>query len=446
MRLPKSLQNVTRAIKGIIASFPKGEQGDNGVWGFVASSQPAIQDDVTLKKGFTEYARMKHDPDVKSALSIKCVDVLSKGWEINPCDSFDDKAVETEATKQSDFVKACFKDMQGSLDDFIEDNLYDALLWGQGISEKNWKLSEEGFVVPSRFKCKDSSLYSFDQDNYGNVTKMWLQAKTGKVEVDMAKFTRLLYNAEHDSVYGTSDLRSAYLYWLFKDKVVRWWAIYTEKFASPTPKGTYPVGTPGSKQTEILNVLKSMMQETAIVVPEGTEVEFLENMRGSSDFLSFLEYLGKQIVKAILGQTLATEQGTTSGSYAQSKVHQDTLKAYIRKLKRMIEQWMNEQVIRDMIDYNFADRYYPEFQLMLDDKDITALADVITKLTASSVVIPRETWIRPYLGIPPEEEGVRDEQDINVPTGPVPKRANSQKPNPDDDTNNDPNAKPNNEE
>jgi phage gp29-like protein len=81
---------------------------------------------------------------------------------------------------------------------------------------------------------------------------------------------------------------------------------------------------------------------------------------------------------------------------------------------------------------------------MLDDKDLTALVDAISKLTTASVVIPNEPWIREFLGIPEEEPGLREQQDINVVSGSIPKRTSKTQPNT-EDVNNDPNKKPDEE-
>jgi phage gp29-like protein len=228
----------------------------------------------------------------------------------------------------------------------------------------------------------------------------------------------------HDEPWGTSDLRGAYLYWQVKRNLVKWWSAYLERFADPLLHGTYPSGTSQADIDKLFKALQSLQQETVMTHGEGTIVELLESSgKTTTDFNTALDYYGKQIVKAILGQTLATEQGSKAGSYAQAKVHKDTLETYIRKLKRSLEETMNEQVIRDLIDLNFADRVYPNFALSLNDTDVVQLSQAIYQMITAGEVIPGEEWIRPALGWPerPQEETITQSAPVDQMTKPAPR-------------------------
>lgn len=191
----------------------------------------------------------------------------------------------------------------------------------------------------------------------------------------------------------------------------------------PTAKGAVPAGTTTAVKNELLKVLGSIQQETAIVVPDDVTVELMEAAgKTSSEFSVALDYFGKQITKAILGQTLATDQNSKTGSLAQAKVHQDTLISYVTELKSMLESVVNEQIIKDIIDYNFTDRYYPQFILPLDAKDLQAIAQVIYQLVTCGEIEPGENWIREYMGLPERDKVEQSAPQTTMPTTPVPKR------------------------
>jgi len=393
-------RTVTNLAKGII-----GEQGVVSGWSW-NSAKPIVDDDVISRKGSSEYKLMIKDPSVGPAVSTKIYGVLAKGYQITPCAGEDDANYE-QAKQQADFVEMIFTKMPGTLTDRLKEILRDCIQWGGSIGEKLWEWDKElSFILLTNIKIKDPLLYDTEQDDYGNVTKLLLTVKGGKVEVDQAKFIRVVYNAVHGEAWGESDLRGAYLYWVIKSKLIRWWAAYLEKFAMPTAKGSFAPGTPKTAQDDLLKVLSSIQQETAIVIPDNVQVELMEAAgKTSSEFGQALDYFDKQITKSILGQTLATEQNSKTGSLAQAKVHQDTLISYITDLKLMIESVMDEQVIRDIVDYNFVDRFYPNFILPLDEKDIQLLAAIIYQLTTCGQVNIGESWIREFLGLPEMEDG-----------------------------------------
>lgn len=381
------------------------EQGTTTGWSMIKQTKSVVQDDIVLLKGSAEYAKMYRDPDVKSAISTKAFGVVSKGYQITPAIGDNEPDYE-QAKQQADFVEYVLDMMPGNLTDKIEEMLRDCMIYGTTISEKIWGWDKDySVLMMSNIKVKEPILYEVEQDEYGNVLKLFVCTRGEKKEVDSSKFIRATYNAEHDNFWGESDMRAAYLYWFIKSKLVRWWAAYLEKFAVPPVKGSVPAGTTEAAKTELLNVLSSFQQETAIVIPDDVTVELMESSgKSSSEFAAALDYFGKQITKSILGQTLATEQNSNTGSLAQAKVHQDTLISYITKMKNMVETIINEQVIKDIIDYNFADRYYPQFILPLDEKDVQSLAQTIYQLVTCGEVQPGETWIREYLGLPEREK------------------------------------------
>lgn len=400
-----------------------GEQGKIGRSRFVAEAQrwPLVTDDLVEKKGVSQYRKMRDDPDVKAALLIKSGGVLSRGWEVTAAD--DQSA---EAGQQADFVQWAFDTMQGSLDDVLEEVLADGLAYGTGLPELVWKLQEggdySGFYTYAAIKPKDPTLYDIQTDEYNNITQLWLSLGTGeRVQVDPSKFPIFTYQAAHGDPWGRSDLRGAYRYYWAKEKLVQWWLIWLEKYGMPTVVGKYKRGTPKQLQDELLAALDKIKTETAITVPDDASVDFLtanQMISGGGGYSDALEWVGKQIVRCIIGQTLTTDEGTRVGSMALGKVHQDILDLYIKKLKRTVEEYVDERFIRPLVDYNFAQPLYPNFTLQIDDTDVQSLSEVIWRLTSVDVVDPRETWIREYLGLPAREELPPEPQSaVTPPTG-----------------------------
>ena len=383
---------------------PLAETGEAyGSIGSLMKEISAINDDLTNLKGTDIYSKMQNDPDVKIGLLIKSGGVLSRGWELSP--GLDEEEPDYNlAVEQMEFVESVFSKMPGSLDDVLECMLEDALGCGVSIAEKNYQISD-GKVGYASIKSKDPKYFTFEYDSFMNLTGLKQTINLGTKQLDPLKFLYFGNNPKYGEIAGTSDLRSAYKYWWAKDKLTQWMLIHAEKYAMPTAKGTYAQGLGPDQQAEVLRVLERIKTETALLVPDSVGVELLETKNSAqSIYLPLLEWCGKQIIRSILGQTLTTDEGARSGSLALGQVHQEILGLYIKKLQRNIEEFVNEQIIRDLIDYNWPVRYYPNFMLNLDEKDINILADVMFRLTQASIVDPGESWIREYLGIPDKPE------------------------------------------
>ncbi len=378
--------------------------GSSVMASLVRSIAPYNPDDLIGKKGYAIYDRMQQDAQIQACLTIKKLTLLSRGWEVHPASS---RPSDVEC---ADFVRFALEDMRGSITDVLM-NALDALAKGFSVMEINYRIIDRkpwrGMIGLASIKSKDPSTFTFETDEFLNIRglKISTRSLTSPKEelLPPEKFVIYSYNPRYESPYGTSDLRAAYKHYWSKDVLTKFMNVYLEKYGSPTARGTYKRGTPKQAQEELLKVLAGIQKESAIVIPDDVQVELLEAQRGGeAGFLQALEWHDKQIAKAILCQTLVTDEGVRVGSFALAKIHLDVLKMCLAKLKRDLEETiMREQVIRRLVDYNFADAKCPSFSLgPLEDRDVEKLANVIAKLVSGEVIRPEEEWIREYLGLP----------------------------------------------
>ncbi|MGI6295473.1 MAG: phage portal protein family protein [Armatimonadota bacterium] len=358
-------------------------------------------DDLIGKRSYSIYDQMQRDAQVQACLTIKKLAVLSHGWEVHPASS------EPRDVEIADFVRFALVDMRGSILNVLY-NVLDALAKGFSVLEINYHIFEDGphkgRVGIASIKAKDPSIFSFDTDEFLNVRSLKRTGPGPSQQVlPSDKFVVYSHMPRYESPYGTSDLRAAHKHYWSKDVLTRFMNLYLEKHGSPTAKGSYKRGTPKQAQEELLRVLDKIQQQTAIVIPDDVKVELLEAGRsGEAGYLQAIEWHDKQISRAILCQTLMTDEGVRVGSYALAKVHLDVLKMCLHKLKRDLEEAvMREQVIKRLVDFNFSAKSYPTFSLgPLEDADVAQLTEVIGKLVDGQVIKPDEEWIRGYLGLP----------------------------------------------
>ena len=382
-------------------SAPEGEVASaRGVISSLGAVLPYNPDDLIGKRGYSVYDLMQRDAQVRACLSIKKLAVLSHGWQVHPASNSPlDRQV-------ADFVRFALEDMRGSILDVLY-NVLDALAKGFSVLEINYRVIDRephrGRVGLSSIKSKDPSTFSFDTDEFMNLRGLGRVGLRDDAILPPEKFIVYSHMPQYESPYGTSDLRAAYKHFWSKDLLIRFMNLYLEKYGSPTAKGSYKRGTPRAAQEELLKVLDRIQQETAVVIPDDVQIGLLEASRGGeAGYLQAIEFHDKQIAKAILSQTLMTDEGTRVGSFALAKVHLDVLKMCLNKLKRDLEESvMREQLIRPLVDYNFDVSAYPTFTLgPIEDRDLDSLASVISKLVSGEVIRPDEGWIREYLGLP----------------------------------------------
>ena len=324
-------------------------------------------DSLTSQKGLAIYDEMQKDSQVQSCLNTKKFAVLSEGWDIQPASN------DPRDTEIAGFVNFCLTDMRGSVQDVLF-KVLDALAKGFSICEINYKVIADGpyagMIGLDSIKAKDPTAFGFDMDEFLNVRSLVRMNQ----ELPVDKFIIYTYMPGYELPHGQSDLRAAYKHWWSKEVILKFWNLYLEKFGMPTAKGSYRRGMPKDQQDELLRVLDKIQQETALVIPDDVTVELLEAQRGGdAGYRDAIEFHNKQIAKAILGQTLTSDEGN-AGSLAMAKVHENVLSFYLQKLKRDLEETvMGEQVIRRLVEINFGSAGCPRF--VLGPSDVSDQSD-----------------------------------------------------------------------
>jgi phage gp29-like protein len=82
-----------------------------------------------------------------------------------------------------------------------------------------------------------------------------------------------------------------------------------------------------------------------------------------SGYLEAIDYHNREMARAILGQTLTTDDSARIGSLALGKVHLQVLVMQLAGLRsQLADKVMNEQVIKPVIDINYGGEPYPVFE------------------------------------------------------------------------------------
>lgn len=237
--------------------------------------QILINPDKTLRtesggRAVEIFEELERDPQVRSNLQTRRLAVVGKEWEVVPASD------KRQDLKISDFVQEVLLNFDF---DTARYNLLQALNLGYKVSEIMWEYSE-GDIWIKEMRARPSRRFAF-----GLLWELRLITRHNMVEGDPVperKFQLVRFGGDNGSPYG--DGLGTSLYWpvWFKKNAIKFWLIFSEKFGSPTTIGKYPPGTTKEQQDALLQALNAIQQESAIKIPEGMQISFLEAQRSGS--------------------------------------------------------------------------------------------------------------------------------------------------------------------
>lgn len=164
--------------------------------------------------------------------------------------------------------------------------------------------------------------------------------------------------------------RLAAFSFMCKSYALRDWMAFAEVFGMPLRVGKY--GSNASDQD--VNILRSAVAtigtDAAAVIPDTMKIEFEQavNAQGGAQlFQGLADWLDKQVSKAVLGQTMTTDDGS---SQSQAKVHDDVRMDLRDYDARQLAKTINRDLVRPFIDLNFGPQAdYPRIVLFQEEAE-----------------------------------------------------------------------------
>ena len=176
--------------------------------------------------------------------------------------------------------------------------------------------------------------------------------------------------------YGNGIAERVYWLWHFLTFGRKHWLTALEKFGMPTLLAFITAGDWEQQRERWLEIMQDYVSQAGIAVPKDTvdELRLLnEGQRGFPAHEKLDEVMRQGIAKAILGQTLTTEQGDV-GSLALGKVHADMLTDRQWMLVGWVQDVLSETLIRYLSEYLFGGYLGHRLEIALDDPTDADLA------------------------------------------------------------------------
>lgn len=363
--------------------------------GSVATNPDKVLKSESGGKGIELYEDVLRDSEVASALQKRKLTVIGREWEVIPAT---EKAADV---KVADFVRKVF----GSFNyDQFRQTLMSGIVLGFKPAEIMWEYSE-GDVWVRDIVGKASRRFVFDLQ--GRPRLLTLQNMVDGIEVPDRKFIIYRNVSDNGSHYGDGLGRVLFWPWWFRKNGIKFWAIFADKFGSPTGIGKYPQGTPEDKQQKLLEAVNAIQQESGIIIPDNMLIELLEAERAGSvnTYESFCAYMDKQIVKVVLGHSAATE--ATAGKLGNDTQAEQTRQDYLKADADALCGCQNNSLVKWLVDYNFPGvKVYPKVWIRTEpEKDLKSLADRDKVLTTDIGLPVTKKYFYETYGIPEPEEG-----------------------------------------
>lgn len=299
-------------------------------------------------KGLKIYDEIERDTHAGAMLQKRKKTLVARAWEVEPGG---ERPIDKEAAELVE------EQLRALPFDRICEDLLDATLKGYAISEIVWE-RDGTRIRPARIVNDEQRRFVFDRKWQARLLT-WSNMSEG-IELPARKFLVHRVGVKGNNPYGLG--LGSRLFWpvLFKREGVTFWLHFLEKFAGPTIVGKTPYGTLTDEQNRLLRTLVSARTASAITVPIGTDIEFLEASRsGSVSYEQFLGYWDRQISICTTGETLTTQVDKGGGNRALGEVHQEMLDLLVDSDADLLTDTLREQLVSWIVDYNMPGAAVP---------------------------------------------------------------------------------------
>lgn len=310
------------------------------------------QDGTLIAKGGSRglrlYEEVEKDGRAKALLEKRKSKVTSREWVVMAADDDDSKAQAAAELLEKALKRIAF--------DRITGDLLDGELYGFAVGEIIWEISDN-LILPQTIKKHRCARFVFDND--WKLKLLTPEEPFQGVELPDRKFIVYRHDCDGSDPYGRGLGRILFWNVLFKREGVGFWSHFLEKFTSPTPLGKYPLGTPPMEVNKIVQQLQDLVQNGVLVMPIGSEVEFLESANADTmSYENWCRYWDEETSITVLGETLTTSLDG-AGSRAATETHLEVSDGLADGDADAVCETLNDTLVKWIIDYNMPGAPYP---------------------------------------------------------------------------------------
>ena len=350
------------------------------------------------------------DTHLFSQLQTRKLAVTGLDWEVQPFSE------EERDVAVAEFIDDQLHSLE-SLNDVLLDIL-DAVGKGISLSEITWGVDSQGRNVVEDITWVHPKKIFWD--SIDDTIKITTREYPQGIPLPDNKFIVHKYKAKSGHPSRAGVLRIVSWMYLFKNYDLKDWVSFCEVFGMPLRLGKYDASASDADKAALMEAIIQLGTDAAGIVPSTTTIEFIESNKQSSAeiYEKLARYCDEQMSKAVLGQTLTSDSG--SGSYAQSKTHNEVRKDLTAADANALENTLRRDLIRPLVEFNFGyGTPIPTLQFQTEDADDLKETSEIYRTLACDMglEIPKRHLYKKF-GIPKPEHGepvTQRQQPVAVP-------------------------------
>lgn len=379
----------------------------NGVGTIVLPS-----DNLIMSKGGTHalnlYQNLFLDEQVQACFSKMVQEITSRPYTIQP---YSEKPGDVAV---AEFVEQTLEQL--AVDDLFR-GLAESLIVGFSIGEVMWRKTPRG-VVPFDIRMRDQRRFVFEESEKANtgfsMRCLTINESFQGMKLPERKFITHKYWLHHNGdPYGLGLGRALYPLVKFRRRAIESYVLYSDRFATPTTVAIAPLSATTEDIDEVYDLISNLSQETALVLPDGWQIDSISPNGNSQVFTKLIEYIDKQISIIICGENEAGQ--AEAGSRASSQVANLVRLVRASEVSEMICQRLNQTLIRWIVDLNYGtDVMAPSItrNFRIEESEITA-TDLVALKTGLGV-FPTRSWIEDHFRVDLDEEADRVDEEAMV--------------------------------
>jgi hypothetical protein len=358
-------------------------------------------DSLLISKGGNRalivYQRLLYDEAVQASYRKLLQEVTSRPWYIQ---TYSDKPGDLAVR---DFVAEVLEEMNI---DGIYTGMAEAMITGFSVGEIMWKKTKRG-VIPFDVRMRDQRRFVF-QESEDHQTGFTMRCLTFNrmfegVELPQRKFIVTRYYVSHNGdPYGAALGRILYPLVKFRRRAIESYVLYGDRYATPTAVAKAPLSASTRELDTLYGHLSNLSQETAMILPEGYELEFVVPSGSPEVFKNLIEYIDKEISLVICGEDEAGQ--AEAGSRASSQVANTIRVVRASELSEALSQTLTQTLVRWIVDLNFGtDVAAPVLtrEFRIEESPLT-MPDV--SLLIQSGYTPKKEWLQRHFRVELEDK------------------------------------------
>ena len=409
------------------ANIPTSEQGyattkaSNVWWSYLVADEETPE--LRWPDSIAVYDRMATDAQVRSVTQAVRLPILSTGWYLE-ANGADAEVVAHIAETMGLRVRGVDVDPPLRTRDrfsFAEhlDVVMDYLTYGHSVFEQVYriegglaglrKLAERPQRSISKFNvARDGGLTAIEQHPLGT---------TKAVRIPIDRLVVYVNEKRGGNWVGRSILRSAYKYWLLKDRTLRVQAQVGDRNglgipvyeSAPVPDGydhEQAEEFMASQQTSGLDLAKKLRsgEEAGAAIPNGAKLD-VKGVQGTlPDLEKQIRYYDEQIARSALANFLSLGGENSRGSFALGETFENFFQQSLQATAQNVRDVLNQHVVEDLVDINWGPTVRAP-RIVFDDigsrHPVTAQA--IYQLVMCGALLPEpalEEYLRTTYGLP----------------------------------------------